>query len=1054
MPGEEDGKPSLSTGTVPLTYTGGDSRVSIGIDQDGNSEGELLRVFNNNGEHAIVGQLWWGHGGAGGIQADYNFLFGTTREQARRDPDSITVAKLSFAIDQNAQKDRMANVGLSIERREFFLNFFLSGKASGKRASGALTTQTPGVVEGVDEIGNYTQTRTDTLTTQLEAQPYSWVAGIHGGHFSDALAARFNGGFDYSRGNQGASRKRVALSVDKYLGVRGWSLSALGEHSEDNAVVGEDRNDNRLWLFLRYEFGGGGAFRPYGDAASASKAWIDRALHEPVNGHARSVDTYVTRGRSTTTTSYGPRQYTARRPIARDDAASVAANSGSTSIDVLANDSDPDNGVLTLTSAGPAAHGTVQVSGGHAVYTPAASYVGSDEFTYTITNAAGLAASARVVITVTTANGNAGSPPVARDDVATTTQGVPVSIAVLGNDSDADGDALTVTAATTPAHGSAVINADGSITYTPDASFTGVDRFSYSIADGHGGTASANVTLTVQVPPPPVALDDEATTPFATEVLIDVLANDRDPSGFPLAITSVGAAAHGTATVAGASIRYVPAADFIGDDSFGYAIVNGHGGVAAATVTVTVLGPQGSFLARNDTAQTPLATAVVIDVLANDVAPNGTTLALQSVTTPAHGIAEITSGNRVRYTPAANFTGDDTFNYTVSDGLATKTAKVTVTVTAAPPVAQNDAAATAFNQPVNVAVLANDRDPNAFALTVAQVTTPAHGSVQINPDNTVTYTPQLDYNGPDSFGYTISNGHGGTASANVAITVGSAPPPVANNDAAQTPFNTAVIVNVLANDSDPNALPLTVVVGTPAHGSAHVNGDNTVTYTPQSSYVGVDQFSYTIDNGHGGSANASVTVTVQAPLPPVAVDDSTSTPFATPIDVDVLSNDSDPNQPNGLPLTITQVSTLDLSVGTATINGTRITFTPEGEFDGDAVFDYTISNGYFTASATVTVSVAGPLPPVANPDSADTPADTPVVIDVLANDTDPAGLYPLTVLGLGGVPNASGSAVVNPDSTVTFTPAMGFTGQSVFTYSMYNTLGITAQGTVTVNVLP
>jgi hypothetical protein len=135
----QGGGPSLETGTVPLTYTGGDSRVSVGIDQDGNSQGELMQVFGNNGEHAVVAQLWWGHGGAGGIQADYNWLFGTTLEQARQDPDSITVAKLSFAIDQNAEKDRQANIGLSIERKEFFLNFFLSGKASGARNAGAVS---------------------------------------------------------------------------------------------------------------------------------------------------------------------------------------------------------------------------------------------------------------------------------------------------------------------------------------------------------------------------------------------------------------------------------------------------------------------------------------------------------------------------------------------------------------------------------------------------------------------------------------------------------------------------------------------------------------------------------------------------------------------------------------------------------------------------------------------------------------------------------------------------------------------------------------------------
>src|SRR6516162_5882795 len=167
LPQRQQGAPSLETGSLPLTYNGGDNRVSVGVDQDGHTEGQLLGVFGNNGEHAFVGQLWWGHGGSGGIQGDYNWLFGTTLEQARRDPDSITVAKLSFAIDQSEQSDRQANVGFAIERKEFFLNFFLSGKVSGSRNAGAVTTQKETVVTGTDSVGNFTQTTTDVSTTAL-----------------------------------------------------------------------------------------------------------------------------------------------------------------------------------------------------------------------------------------------------------------------------------------------------------------------------------------------------------------------------------------------------------------------------------------------------------------------------------------------------------------------------------------------------------------------------------------------------------------------------------------------------------------------------------------------------------------------------------------------------------------------------------------------------------------------------------------------------------------------------------------------------------------------
>src|SRR5262249_16047213 len=181
---------------------------------------------------------------------------------------------------------------------------------------------------------------------------------------------------------------------------------ALAEHAQNNNPFGNDGSDNRWWLFLRWEFGGGGAFRSFDDAAAANAAWIDRALHEPVTGHPRTFDTYVTRGATTTETATGPQQYTGRFPVARDDTASVTEDSADNAVDVLANDTDPDGNAIAISSVGSPAHGTARISGAQVLYTPATGYFGADQFAYTITNSKGLAASAKVLITVV-----AGSPP-------------------------------------------------------------------------------------------------------------------------------------------------------------------------------------------------------------------------------------------------------------------------------------------------------------------------------------------------------------------------------------------------------------------------------------------------------------------------------------------------------------------------------------------------------------------------------------------------------------------------------------------------------------------
>ena len=162
-------------------------------------------------------------------------------------------------------------------------------------------------------------------------------------------------------------------------------------------------------------------------------------------------------------------------------------------------------------------------------------------------------------------------------------------------------------------------------------------------------------------------------------------------------------------------------------------------------------------------------------------------------------------------------------------------------------------------------MLANDSDPDSDPLTVTGATTPAHGTAVVNANNTITYTPTTGYTGPDSFTYSISDGRGGTASATVSITVSPAGnrPPVAVSNSATTAFNTAVTINVLANDSDPDGDPLTVTgATTPAHGTAMVNANNTITYTPATGYSGPDSFTYSISDGRGGTASATVSITV------------------------------------------------------------------------------------------------------------------------------------------------------------------------------------------------
>ena len=482
-------------------------------------------------------------------------------------------------------------------------------------------------------------------------------------------------------------------------------------------------------------------------------------------------------------------------------------------------------------------------------------------------------------VTVTAANDG----PVAVTDAATTAEDTAATIAVLTNDSDLDGDALVVSSVTVPAHGTAAVNPDGTIAYTPAANYNGADSFSYTIGDGNGGSATATVTVTVTAANDgPVAVNDTATTLEDTAATITVLTNDSDLDGDALMVSSVTVPAHGTAAVnPDGTIAYTPASNYNGADSFSYTIADGNGGSATATVTVTVTAANDGPVAVNDTATTSRTRRRRSRSSANDSDLDGDALVVSSVTVPAHGAASVNPDGTIAYAPAANYNGADSFSYTIGDGNGgTATATVSVTVTAAndAPVAVNDAATTAEDTAATITVLTNDTDLDGDTLSVTSVTVPAHGTATVNPDGTIAYTPSANFNGADSFSYTIGDTNGGTATGTVSVTVTNAnDAPVAVNDSATTPEETPISGTVLTNDTDADAgTTLTAsLAANPAHGSVTLAPDGSFTYTPAANFNGTDSFTYTVSDGTAVSNAATVTITV-SPVndEPLAMGDS------------------------------------------------------------------------------------------------------------------------------------------------------------------------------------
>ncbi|MCA1684365.1 MAG: tandem-95 repeat protein, partial [Actinobacteria bacterium] len=324
-------------------------------------------------------------------------------------------------------------------------------------------------------------------------------------------------------------------------------------------------------------------------------------------------------------------------------------------------------------------------------------------------------------------------------------------------------------------------------------------------------------------------------------------------------------------------LHYVPDANYNGADSFTYKANDGSLDSAAATVNVTVNPVNDAPVAHDDTATTNEDNATTIDVTSNDspgpADESSQVLSVKSdsISSPAHGTAElVTSGanaGQIRYTPAANYNGSDSFTYKVcDDGQGTPcsddaTVSLTVNAVNDAPVAHDDTATTDEDTAKTIDssdLLANDTDVDGDNLHVASVSDATHGSVSLSGDaSTVTFTPAADYNGAASFTYTVADGNGGTDTATVAVTVNAVnDAPTCSDVSLNTDEDTANDTSPDCGDIDSATLGYSIA-SQPAHGVASVVAGH-LHYVPDANYNGADSFTYKANDGSLDSAAATV----------------------------------------------------------------------------------------------------------------------------------------------------------------------------------------------------
>jgi VCBS repeat-containing protein len=757
---------------------------------------------------------------------------------------------------------------------------------------------------------------------------------------------------------------------------------------------------------------------------------------------------------------------------------------------ILANDTGGVAPVTATKLTEPANGAAILNADGSFTYTPNANFSGTDSFTYRASDGTGDSAPATVTINVTPVN----DAPVALADAYSTNEDTPLNTGapgLLSNDTDADGNPLTAAIRSQPGNGAAVLNANGSFTYTPNANFSGTDTFSYRVNDGTTNSNDATVTITVNaVNDPPTGVPDGYFTTVNTPLNVTLTTPEGQPT------TTVTLVAPGSTVPAGDPAEAdLPVWRFLDngtdqgtawrnpgfDDSawdtgkaeLGY----GDDADGRPERTVVLFGPDGNnkyattyFRTTFQVVDRNSLSSLAMLLMRDDAAAvylNGSEIYRDQTANGFPGLNANPAFNA--YSSGSISNADEAALRDLTSFMTANAAQFLVEGTNVLAVEVHQANGTSSDLSMDIqltaqrgpyaGVLFNDSDAEGSALTAALVTAPAGGSLTLNANGTFSYTPAPGFTGTASFVYRANDGALNSANTTVTITVASAgnAPPVAGNDAYSTsedvPLNIAA-PGLLANDTDPENGALTAQQLTgPANGTLTLSSDGSFLYTPAANFNGSDSFTYRArDPLNANSAAATVSLTVN-PVndAPVAVADTYGTDVGVTLVVPavsgLLANDTDAE---GSPLTALLVSGPASGSLVLSPNGS-FTYTPPAGFAGQRTFTYRTSDGAANSNTvTVTINILGA--PTANANSYTTAEDTPLTISapgVLANDTDPQSL-PLTAVN--ATQPANGSVVLNPNGSFTFTPPSNFAGSTSFTYQASNGSRTSAPATVSLTV--
>ena len=514
--------------------------------------------------------------------------------------------------------------------------------------------------------------------------------------------------------------------------------------------------------------------------------------------------------------------------------------------------SDEEGDTLSFTVLSQPKNGTLSGTAPTLSYSPNSNYSGSDSFSYKANDGTADSNAATVTITV---NGVNDKPEVANQSVDVDEDG---SVSITLSGSDEEGDTLSFTVLSQPKNGT-LSGTASALSYSPNANYSGSDSFSYKANDGTADSNAATVTITVngvndkpEVANQSVDVDEDGS--------VSITLSGSDEEGDTLSFTVLGQPKNGTLSGTASALSYSPNANYSGSDGFSYKANDGTADSNAATVTITVNGVNDKPEVANQSVDVDEDGSVSITLSGSD--EEGDTLSFTVLSQPKNGILSGTAPS-LSYSPNANYSGSDSFSYKANDGTAdSNAATVTITVNGVndKPEVANQSVDVDEDGSVSITLSGSDEEGDTLSFTV--LSQPKNGTLS-GTASALSYSPNANYSGSDSFSYKANDGTADSNAATVTITVnGVNDKPEVANQSVDVDEDGSVSITLSGSDEEGDTLSFTVL-SQPKNGTLSGTAP-ALSYSPNANYSGSDSFSYKANDGTADSNTATVTINVMA----------------------------------------------------------------------------------------------------------------------------------------------------------------------------------------------